>query len=76
MAAKKKHSELPQLPHFFRQPQKNPLTGIEPSVALAKYADHEISEEAYRVEMEQVERYKVKEVQFWQFETLDNTRNP
>jgi hypothetical protein len=62
MAAKKKHSKLPQPPCFFRQPQKNSLIGIEPSVAWAKYAEHEISEEAYRVGMEQVERYKAKEV--------------
>jgi hypothetical protein len=45
-------------------------------VARAKYAEHKISEEAYRVGMEQVEGYKAKEVQFWQLEPPDYTRNP
>jgi hypothetical protein len=76
MAAKKRHSKLPQLPRFFCQSQKNLFIGIKPSLAQVEYAEHEISEEAYRMRREQVERYKVKEVQFWHFETLDHTCNP
>jgi hypothetical protein len=76
MAAKKNPAKISQPPRFFKKPQPNPFSGLQPSKDLSGNAEPEISEEEYQLGVEEIAKLKRKELQDWQFETLDYTQNP